>query len=179
MIKERKNLSQYIIQSLSSQQFIEVSQLLKKVAETSGKDYSIQGLYKELKKLQEEGVLFKLGNQYSLRLPWVLDFISLADTISATYIERPQLPLILPEINKKEIWHFTDLLKMNDFWSHVLLALLQESKRKILLGYNPHPWFHLVQTNQEEQYIKSLKLAESKLYLIIGGDFFLDRWTEK
>ena len=115
MIKERKNLSQYIIQSLSSQQFIEVSQLLNKVAGASGKNYSIQGLYKELKKLQEEGVLFKLGNQYSLRLPWVFDFISLADSISATYIERPQLPLILPEINKKEIWHFTDLLKMNDF----------------------------------------------------------------
>ncbi len=175
----RKNLSQYIIQSLSSQQFLEVSDLLKKITEASGKDYSIQGLYKELKKLQEEGVLFKLGNQYSLRLPWVLDFISLADSISATYIERPQLPLILPEINKKEIWHFTDLLKMNDFWSHVILALLQQSKNKILLGWNPHPWFHLVQTKQEEQYIKSLKLANSKLYLIVGGDSFLDRWTEK
>ena len=59
------------------------------------------------------------------------------------------------------------------------MVLLQQSKHKILLGWNPHPWFHLVQTKQEEQYIKSLKLAKSKLYLIVGGDSFLDRWTEK
>jgi hypothetical protein len=71
------------------------------------------------------------------------------------------------------------LLKMNDFWSHILLILIQQSKNKILLGWNPHPWFHLVQTEQEKQYIQSLTLAGSKLYLIVGGNTFLDRWTEK
>lgn len=179
MINERKNLAQYIVQSLASQQLLEVTDLRKKVLEVSGKNYSIQGLYKELRKLQEEGVLFKLRNKYSLRLPWVFDFISLADKLSTTYTERPQLPLILPEINKKEIWHFSDLLKMNDFWSHILLILIQQSKHKVLLGWNPHPWFHLVQTKQEEQYIKALKLARSKLYLILGGSSLLDKWTEK
>lgn len=179
MINERKNLAQYIVQSLASQQLLEVADLRKKVLEVSGKNYSVQGLYKELKKLQAEGVLFKLRNKYSLRLPWVFDFLSLADQLSATYIERPQLPLVLPEINKKEIWHFSDLLKMNDFWSHILLILIQQSKHKVLLGWNPHPWFHLVQTRQEEQYIKALKLAQSKLYLIIGGASFLDTWAEK
>jgi hypothetical protein len=179
MINERKNLAHYIIQSLASQQLLEVADLRKKVLDVSGKHYSVQGLYKELRKLQEEGVLFKLKNKYSLRFPWVFDFISLADKLSETYTQQPQFPLILPEINKKEIWHFSSLLKMNDFWSHILLILIQQSKHKVLLGWNPHPWFHLVQTKQEEQYIKALKLARSKLYLIVGGRSLLDKWTEK
>lgn len=179
MIKERKQLSHFIVKALAQEPSLDVSELNKYIVAESGKNYSIQGLYKELKNLQQEGVLFKLGNKYSLRLPWVLDFVSLADSLSRVYVERPQFSNILPEIGKKEIWHFSNLLKMNDFWSHLLLILLKQSKNKILLGWNPHPWFHLVQTEKEEQYIKALKLVKSKLYLIVGGNTFLDKWTEK
>ena len=140
---------------------------------------SLQKFYKELRKLQSSGVVFKLKQSYGLRLPWAIDFMSLADTISNTYVNPPLLSSILPDKNKKKIWHFDNLLKLNDFWSHILLILIQHSKKKILLGWNPHPWFHLVQAKQEEQYLKSLGLAKSKLYLIIGGNTYLDRWTEK
>jgi hypothetical protein len=109
----------------------------------------------------------------------VLERIEEAASMTSAYVERPQLPALLPDENKKEIWHFTDLLKMNDFWSHILLILVQQSKNKVLLGYNPHPWFHLAQTKQEKQYIQALERTNSKLYLIIGGDTCLDKWTEK
>lgn len=179
MLEKQESLAQHLIKTLAHQQFTDVQNLRGKITEASGKKYSLQGFYKELKKLQDRGVVFKLGNKYSLRLPWVLDSLALAQVLEKNYVERPQLITILPDINKKEIWHFTDLLKMNDFWSHILLILIQQSKNKILLGWNPHPWFHLVQTKQEEQYIKALKLAKSKLYLIVGGNTFLDKWTEK
>lgn len=179
MIREEKQLSHYLLKALSAEQSLEVKILNEKIKKESGKSYSVQGLYKELRNLQKEGVVFKLGNKYSLRLPWVLDFISQSEVLSKTYVERPQLTAILPNANKKEIWHFSNLLKMNDFWSHLLLILLEQSKDKVVLGWNPHPWFHLVQTEKEEQYIKALKLAKSKLYLIVGGNTFLDKWTEK
>lgn len=175
----KKNLEQFIITSLASQQSLAANDLLKKAMALSGKTYSIQGIYKEINTLQKEGAVVKLRNKYSLRLPWVFDFISLADKMSEAYIERPLIPFILPELNKKEIWHFSNLLKMNDFWGHILLMLTQQSKHKIILGWNPHPWFHLVQTKQEAQYIKALKLAHTKLYLIVGGNSLLDKWTEK
>ena len=179
MITKRENLEDYIIKILAKDPFKTAKELAYQIQLESEKNYSIQGLYKELKQLQDEGVLFKLRNKYSLRLPWVLDYISFADLLAKTYVERPQLTTLLPEIGKKEIWHFSNLLKMNDFWSHLLLILIEKSADKRLLGYNPHPWFHLVQTDKEEQYIKSLKLVESKLYLIIGGNTFLDQWTKK
>lgn len=171
-------LKDQLITALAEQPSLSAADL-HRAAKEKGQRYSIQAVYKELRRLQKLGVVFKLGQKYGLRLPWVLAQIEQAQAMADTYVERPQLPTLLPNKDKKEIWHFTDLLKMNDFWSHLLLILLQQSKKKVLLGYNPHPWFHLVQTKQEEQYIQALKRARSKLYLIIGGNTFLDKWTEK
>ncbi|MBM3260955.1 hypothetical protein FJY93_00905 [Candidatus Kaiserbacteria bacterium] len=179
MLEKQHSLASNIIRSLAERPEQSVVQLRDSISAAGGKQYSLQGFYKELKKLQKEGVVFKVSGMYGLRLPWVLDSLALAQTLEKKYVERPQLPTILPDEHKREIWHFSDLLKMNDFWSHILLILIQQSEKKVLLGWNPHPWFHLVQTKQEKQYIKSLKLAKSKLYLIVGGNTFLDRWTQK
>ena len=179
MLGKNNSLSDYIIQCLATEPAVAVKVLVKKIEIIAGQKYSIQGIYKELRNLQASGVLIKIGPRYSLRLPWVLDFVAVADTMVDTYVEKPHLPLLLPQLHKKQIWHFTNLLKMNDFWSHILLALVQQSKSKVLLGWNPHPWFHLVQTKQEEQYIQALKSTKSKLYLIVGGNSFLDKWAAK
>ncbi|HEV7449352.1 MAG TPA: hypothetical protein VGP13_02305 [Candidatus Paceibacterota bacterium] len=172
-------LKTQIIKTLAAHPSLGGQDIQKKVAQMSGERYSIQGVYKDLRKLQKEGVIFKLRKKYSLRLPWVLEYIEQADAMADTYLERPSLPTLFPSKGQKTIWHFTDLLKMNDFWSHLLLLLLQQSKDKTLLGYNPHPWFHLVQTKQEEQYIHALRRTSSKLRLIVGGNTYLDKWTEK
>ncbi len=177
MIRTGKNIEQYVIRCLAAQPLLTAADLHRKIIALNGKQYSIQGLYKELRKLHTSGVIFKLKDRYSLQFSWVLDYLSLGETLSARYIERAALSL--PDVYETKVWRFTNLLKMNDFWSHVLLTLVQKSKHKVLLGWNPHPWFHLVQTKQEGRYIKSLKKTRSRLYLIVGGDTVLDRWTEK
>jgi hypothetical protein len=179
MIGDRTHLGWHIIRILAGTQGLAAGALRERATTVAGREYSIQGVHKELNKLQKEGVVYKVGGAYGLRLPWVLEFISQADTMADTYVERPQLAHILSDTDKKEIWHFTDLLKLNDFWGHVLVALVQQSKSKVLLGWNPHPWFHLAQTKQEDQYMQALKRAQAKLYLIVGGSSVLDKWTEK
>ncbi len=42
-----------------------------------------------------------------------------------------------------------------------------------------HSWFHLIYSEQEEQYIRSLTFTNTKLYLINGGKTFLDHWSER
>lgn len=175
---ERGNLKNLLIETLASRPGLKAA-MLRRALEEKGNEYSIQGVYKELKKLQEEGAVFKAKGRYGLRLPWVFDFLSVAERMEETYVERPKLSSILPDEDKKEIWHFSDLAKLNDFWGHVLLMLINQSEKKTLLGWNPHTWFHLLQTEQEEQYLQALKRAGSKLYLMVGGATFLDRWAER
>jgi hypothetical protein len=47
------------------------------------------------------------------------------------------------------------------------------------LGWNPHPWFHLVETEKEARYISALTALGGQLYLMIGGQTYLDRWAEQ
>ncbi len=178
ILQTKENLEDYIVKVLAEAPNLSVAEISRKIIQ-GGRKYTPQAIYKELKKLQDGGVVVKSKQVYSLRLPWALELASLSDKISASYLKSPLLTEILPDVNKKEIWHFDNLLRLNDFWSQILLILIQQSKKKILLGYNPHPWFHLIQTKQEEQYIKSINLAKGKLYLIIGGRTYLDKWAEK
>lgn len=173
----QETLSEHMVKILGDQHAISAQRihaLLKKTRKCS-----IQAVYKELRNLQEGGVAVKIKKRYSLRIPWAIAFVSFAKKIERQYLESSQLIAILPEHNQKAIWHFSHLLRLNDFWSQLLLLLIQQSKEKILCGWNPHTWFHLAQTKQEKQYIDSLKKTKSKLYLVIGGDTYLDKWAEK
>ena len=105
ILQTKENLEDFIVKALADAPSLTVAEISKKVIQDS-KKYSSQAMYKELKKLQNGGVVVKSKRTYSLRLPWAFDLISLADKLSAIYTERPQLSFILPEINKKEIWHF-------------------------------------------------------------------------
>ena len=136
-------------------------------------------MYKALHQLQEEGVLLKEGMHFSLRLAWVHDVLAYGDTLKKQYRESFTASSILPDENKKEIWHFSNLYSLNNFWSQLLLVLVGSVHNKTLLGWNPHPWFHLIQTAQEEKYIQALHALRAKLFLIIGGQTYLDIWASQ
>jgi hypothetical protein len=178
ILQTNKNLEDYAVEILAENPNVEAHQIKEKLSQF-GKKYTIQAIYKTLNKLIEGGVVVKLGKLYSLRIPWVLDLENLTGKIRTTYLESPLVKGVLPDNNKKEVWRFNNLLRLNDFWSQILLILVQQSEDKKLFGYNPHPWFHLVQTEQELQYLKSIGIAKGKLFLIIGGRTYLDRWAEK
>lgn len=168
-----------IIEVLSHKPLLTVEELYACINKSrEERKYSIKAIYKELRKLREDGVVVRVQRKHALHLPWILETIAFANTLERNYVTNSVLPDLVP-YEKRYTWHFQNLLQMNDFWSHLLLALIQQSKGKILLGWNPHPWFHLVQTEHEQQYIHALGLAKSKLYLVVGGNSFLDCWTKR
>ncbi len=177
ILQADKNLEDYLVELLVERPKSGVFEM-REVLSKMGKKYTVQAIYKGLRKLQSGGIVVKVGRDYSLRIPWVIGLKNVSDQAYKNYFESPSITSLLPEIGKKEIWHFNNLLKLNDFWSQILLLLVQQSKNKILLGYNPHTWFHLVQTEQEDQYLKSVGFAGGKLYLVIGGKTYLDKWAQ-
>ena len=178
LLRANENLEDLIVRILARKQKLAAKQIHKNICNET-KSYSLQGVYKELGKLQNEGVVVKNKGVYSLRLPWILELVSLADTMARQYIESIPGDLILPSENKKTTWYFTSLFRLNDFWSQILLHIIQQSTSKTVLAWNAHPWVHLAQTRQEAQFIRSLKLAHSKMYLIVGGKTALDTWAQQ
>ena len=57
--------------------------------------YTLRAVYKELNKLDREGIIIKVKNQYALRLAWVDNLISFTDRLSDTYLTPEWLNPVL------------------------------------------------------------------------------------
>lgn len=175
ILEPKQKIEEVIVQRLANHASLTATAISEGLNQE--KEYTIQAIYKALRNLEKGGTVVKNGRKYSLRLSWVEDLADLAKRASANYLRLAKAGL--PPKNSRKIWHFHDLLTLNNFWSQILLLLIKNSQSRVLLTWMPHPWFHLAYSEQEEQYIKSLELTNTKLYLINGGQTFLDRWAEK
>lgn len=177
LLSDRKQLEDAIVTALGARPQLSAKELHRAVQST--RTYSIQGLYKELHKLESSGVIVKEGLQYSLRLPWTLKLADFAETATAQYVQHAGEVLTLPKKGKKRIWHFRDVQQLNNFWSQVLLFLIQHVPDNTLYSWMPHPWYHLVYTEQEQQYTDAVRRMDVRLYIINRGQTYLDRWVEQ
>jgi len=176
LLETNQKLDDMIVELLSTKAAL-TAHLLRDQLLVVGKEFTIQAIYKTLGRLERSGVIVKNRMKYSLRLSWVVDLADLADNASSNYLRVAKKTL--PKTGRRVIWHFQNLLSLNNFWSQILLSLVENSTDRTLFSWMPHPWFHLVYSEQEEQYIRSLGLTNTKLYLVNGGKTFLDRWTER
>jgi hypothetical protein len=175
LLQAEQNTEELLVSTLAESGPVSASVLHQELA-AQGKPVSVQAVYKALGGLEEQGVIVKEGRRYGLRAPWVLDLANLTQRALSLYAD-PSASLQMPIRGKRQIWHFNDLLKLNNFWSQVLLVLVKRTNESVLLSWMPHPWYHLVYSRQEEQYLKALELSSIRLYLINEGTSYLDRWT--
>ncbi len=136
---------------------------------------SLQGVYHELRKLQREGVVVKVGETYTLNLSWVFELEEFASSVYENYVKSPSARVVLPASNSSNVWRFSNLLKTDDFWAQLLLVLYRETDQKILFNWIPHPWFYFAQVEKVEQFYRVLEREGRRIYSVIGGDTYLDR----
>lgn len=174
LLQTDQKLEEYIVGLLAEKESATASWLHQQVMRV-GRQCSLQAIYKELSKLQKVGVVVKVKNKFSLRLTWVMDLVSLTDQMYDTHLQNPPYESILPAEGEKRTWVFYDLLKMDDFWAHVTVALFRHSKMKILFEWIPHPWFYLVIHDKQIQFQKASRITGRKFHMIIGGQTYLDK----
>lgn len=174
LLGANNSLENNVVLSLSKKGQLTANQIHEQV---QNETTSIQAVYKTLRKLQREGVVVKVGKYYSIRIPWLLDLSKLTTQLQHTYSEKQYAHTLLPKKEKdKQTWKFNNLYTMNDFWSHLVLAVSEASESKIVYEYLPHSWFHLTQPEQEYQCIKTLFNNLESQYTIVGGNAHLDKW---
>ena len=176
LLQNDHNLEETLVLVLAERPGMEAGELIEAVA-ARGRRYSQPAVYKELKKLVAQGVLLKTSKRFYIHFNWAVQLLSLSRTIARQYLESSDIyPSLLPG-QKRVRWQFNDLLRLNDLWSCVVLNLLKGSSRRVHLSWNPHTWFHFVQTTQEAQFFESLRFYGVKMFKMVGGRSFLDRLT--
>ncbi len=138
-------------------------------------DYSLQALYKELRKLQKLGVVVKGRGSYSLRLAWILSLTDLADQAYATHIDSPLSEGIPPENEKRFRWTFTNPVRADDFYMQMVTKILLGPGVKSACTVLEHPWFHFVSAHMEHEHQKILRQQRKKHYMVVENDTPLDR----
>ncbi len=151
----------------------QITLLLKKM----GKSSTEQGIYRVLRKLQKDGIIVKLKNQYNIRIPWLLEVSALMEKMEYTYLAGEYFHELVPKGKEKYVWKFSNIFKMCNFWSELLIAVAKntKSKNKTALNYSPHLWYVLIQKEQENQFINSYLSEIEKSYMIIGSRSPLDK----
>lgn len=82
---------------------------------------------------------------------------------------------ILPNTEtKKKTFNFSTLSRVDDFWMHLIFLFLQNSKRKQIYQWLPHPWFNLINSHKSYPLQQALSSVSYSVKNIVGGDTFLD-----
>ena len=177
LLGNNDNLENTLLLALSENKVATVSQVLEELKRRKLKP-TIQGIYRVLRKLQIEGIVVKERENYTIRIPWILDLGDFVKNVEDKYLKSAYFKNLIPKKEKEKLsWNFTSIFKLNDFWSQLAIVLIENSKEKILLNYHPHPWFYLIQSHQEYQYIKTSSEYLKKRYTVIGGREYLDNWA--
>ena len=178
MQSRRIQTKDLIIKVLAERPGLSAAEIQEQLA-AQGVKSSKSKIYLELKNLTEQGTLLKTGTKFRLHLNWVIDLINFAQDLKQRYLEDSSLLLELPEEGGRISWKINNLCRLGDLFSHVVLSLIRSTGAKLHLSWNPHPWFHLIQTKQEVQFFRALRSFSVRMYKIIGHSTHLDRWAEQ
>lgn len=172
-------IAELIVQELSHSPHLTLEELTKRLTPKLKQKITLQGWYKALKRLIEQGVVIKQKRKYALNISWVVDALQWAHRLKGVYVEKEKERVIaLPKKEKeKVVFRFSDLLSMNSFWAHLLVHIASQLARPVIYAYNPHFWFYLAHGEVEKQYNRSLDSFGTKTLIVIGSDSFLDKWN--
>jgi hypothetical protein len=140
---------------------------------------SIQAVYKELRKLEQTGVVIKAGKEYCLSLSWILSSLHHFDGLYTSLMTNSSLSTTLDKNHRHGSWKFYDLARTDDFWVQMMLNLFQESAQRQMYCWLPFPWFELVHHPKEVRFEESIRKLRAHMSNIIGGDGFLWRYCTK
>jgi len=147
--------------------------------QNNGMTVTAQGMYRRLKMLADDGVVFRLHHKYYLHSNWVESLTRFAEETSAAYA-KVSADLLGPvsEMGRRTFVLY-DFAHLNDCWMNILMTLAAKCKQKEYLSWSPHLWFVLTQSPSEIGFWEVLRSRGFQNYKIVGGDSYLDRRAAK
>lgn len=177
-----KSLRDILIKVMSSGGTFTAEELDRR-ASSLYRECSKQAIYKELRALQREGVIFKASTRYGISFTWILHSLEHFDHIYDNCVGAQSVEAMLPNTEGKLSWNFTNFGRTDDFLMNAILLLFKECKSKGMYAWIPHPWFAIIHPAKDEIFRNALRATDSVMHVILGGDSFLykyctDTWKD-
>ena len=108
------------------------------------RQYSIQAIYKELRRLIADEVVVKNGPRFHLRLDWVTALSRFSESLFKKSMESLGKAHILPLQNNKKEWYVTGLSNVIELVAEIISLLESHEKTRPRFSYKPHQWPYLI-----------------------------------
>lgn len=146
------------------------------------KNTTKQGVYRVLRKLNEEEKIIIHNKNVSLNLHYIKkmsNFFTIAEHFYSPKNLNTNDFLNLRE-KEKISYNFKKVDMLDAFWTHIFYILNEiiDSKNPIYV-YNPHEWFALVRKDTDEAIINSNTNKSRQILLTVSHDDHLDKELKK
>lgn len=142
--------------------------LRQRVSKDNRVNVTIQAIYKDLRRLQQQQVVFKAESRFFLSLPWLLEMRTEIEDGVSTYSNLNILKNFLPLEGKSQSWRFSDIHAMDRLGVNLMISMLRQSGDKQLYHWEPFPWHALFHTELADPFLKEFRRSGYHAYGILG-----------
>lgn len=158
-----------IITALLKDPGLSAEWLRARVSKLRGESVTVQGIYKDLRRLQSLRVVYKSRGKFYLSLSWLLDSREMIEQ-GITALSKPSVVTsFLPEEGESNSWTFSDIHAMDRFVSNMVLALQLQGTSKTSFHWVPYPWFAAYYPDRVQPFLKEFKRSGLTAYGILGA----------
>ncbi|MEZ4754068.1 MAG: hypothetical protein R3A13_07125 [Bdellovibrionota bacterium] len=178
LLERKPSLEELVVYELAAQPAL-TAKFIHLAINSKGHNYSLRAVYKELTKLEESEIVYKVKKEYRLRLTWLVNLNELVDSAYQAYTSAEHLATLL----RKDLGHtnlvFTDLRRLDLYWMQLMLALVKLNPNQPMFLWCPYQWFHLVHDYSVTQLYRAEDISGGKRYHIFGNDSYLAKLALK
>jgi len=168
LFSHKKSLEDFIVQELARNDFS--ADTLWKLYSKLGKQVTIQAVYRDLRKLAEDGIVLKHKELYSLNNIWKTKTVAL--------LKQANTPWDLEE-GESITYSFKSFSQLDQYWKHI-----QEDVKEsvdVVYYFVPHQFWPFVpgSMESEREFYKWYEDNKKKAVLLLGGNTESDKQMKK
>lgn len=163
-----------IITALAAEWPLSARQIYSKVADNNKITY--QGVHKTLGKLENEGVLRKVGRSYSLDENWVSELKSFGDAVQASYLKKS--PVSIADLRSKDIVNlrFDSLMSLAHFVLDLLYDNYKHAKEPYVgVAHWRRCWITLFFSGKDYQKLREF-MANRPRFILVNNNSVVDNF---
>jgi hypothetical protein len=169
-----QSLKEHLIELLALRPHMTAEALRAELALRSS-PFSRRAVFKELKALEQLGVILKTGSTYALQLMWIINMTTLFRGAYLSYLDGVNNTNSIT-LNKRVKLTYYDLARLDHAWMQIFVILQQMYPNDYMRIWKPEQWFHLIHERTTDNFFSALSQVGGKQRHIIGHDCYLCRY---
>lgn len=176
---EKTRLEEYIIELLDEGS-LDGPNILTALSNRYNKKTTKQAVYKSLRKLRDEEVINKTGNNYSLNRVWLQKIREFTDRHTTKTDSIDTMNILDFEDGDSVTYRFKSPFLLDITWGHLYDIVYEGADQKqAMLNHHPHEWLMISRTETEKFWLEQINKRKKIMLFTLSSKTPLDKKFQK